>query len=48
LADPERQSRWKNSIEPMEPRKFRMLMNHKYMRSLVEPGEAVGLLASQG
>ncbi|KAJ7129444.1 hypothetical protein C8R44DRAFT_776823 [Mycena epipterygia] len=27
---------------------FRMLMNVKYMRSLVEPGEAVGLLASQG
>ena len=24
------------------------LMNHKYMRSLVDPGEAVGLLASQG
>ncbi|KAF5333685.1 hypothetical protein D9611_002553 [Ephemerocybe angulata] len=29
-------------------RSFRMLMNAKYMRSLVEPGEAVGLLASQG
>ncbi|KAK0461936.1 uncharacterized protein EV420DRAFT_137191 [Desarmillaria tabescens] len=27
---------------------FRMLTNVKYMRSLVEPGEAVGLLASQG
>ncbi|KAF8631529.1 hypothetical protein AX15_002287 [Amanita polypyramis BW_CC] len=27
---------------------FRLLMNVKYMRSLVEPGEAVGLLASQG
>ena len=27
---------------------FRNLMNVKYMRSLVEPGEAVGLLASQG
>jgi DNA-directed RNA polymerase beta' subunit len=27
---------------------FRLLMNLKYMRSLVEPGEAVGLLASQG
>ncbi|KAF8639898.1 hypothetical protein AX17_001150 [Amanita inopinata Kibby_2008] len=26
---------------------FRLLMNVKYMRSLVEPGEAVGLLASQ-
>ncbi|KII94929.1 hypothetical protein PLICRDRAFT_169633 [Plicaturopsis crispa FD-325 SS-3] len=27
---------------------FRVLMNVKYMRSLVDPGEAVGLLASQG
>ncbi|GJN87219.1 hypothetical protein Rhopal_000164-T1 [Rhodotorula paludigena] len=27
---------------------FRSLMNMRYMRSLVEPGEAVGLLASQG
>lgn len=27
---------------------FKLLMNVKYMRSLVEPGEAVGLLASQG
>lgn len=27
---------------------FKMIMNVKYMRSLVEPGEAVGLLASQG
>ncbi|KAK0190723.1 hypothetical protein F5146DRAFT_1045469 [Armillaria mellea] len=27
---------------------FKMLTNVKYMRSLVEPGEAVGLLASQG
>ncbi|KIK92292.1 hypothetical protein PAXRUDRAFT_830087 [Paxillus rubicundulus Ve08.2h10] len=34
--------------EPMKPRYFRMLMNVKYLRSLVEPGEAVGLLASQG
>ncbi|KAJ6598841.1 hypothetical protein DFH09DRAFT_1388152 [Mycena vulgaris] len=30
------------------PGNFRLLMNVKYMRSLVEPGEAVGLLASQG
>ncbi|KAF8471484.1 beta and beta-prime subunits of DNA dependent RNA-polymerase [Gautieria morchelliformis] len=29
-------------------RNFRQLMNVRYMRSLVEPGEAVGLLASQG
>ncbi|KAF9464350.1 hypothetical protein BDZ94DRAFT_1162001 [Collybia nuda] len=41
--------------EPMRQRKdlvlphnFRTLMNVKYMKSLVEPGEAVGLLASQG
>jgi hypothetical protein len=27
---------------------FKLLMNMKYMRSLVDPGEAVGLLASQG
>lgn len=27
---------------------FRSLMHLRYMRSLVEPGEAVGLLASQG
>lgn len=27
---------------------FRKIMNAKYMRSLVDPGEAVGLLASQG
>lgn len=28
--------------------RFQALMNIKYMRSLVDPGEAVGLLASQG
>jgi DNA-directed RNA polymerase I subunit RPA1 len=34
---------------PLVPNtRFRMLMNVKYMRSLVDPGEAVGLLASQG
>lgn len=27
---------------------FQLLMSMKYMRSLVDPGEAVGLLASQG
>ncbi|KAL0949316.1 hypothetical protein HGRIS_009392 [Hohenbuehelia grisea] len=32
----------------IQPGNFRLLMNVKYMRSLVEPGEAVGLLASQG
>ncbi|KAI6130350.1 hypothetical protein EDD16DRAFT_1689702 [Pisolithus croceorrhizus] len=34
--------------EPMKSRYFRLLMNVKYLKSLVEPGEAVGLLASQG
>ncbi|KZT13040.1 beta and beta-prime subunits of DNA dependent RNA-polymerase [Laetiporus sulphureus 93-53] len=29
-------------------KQFKLLMDIKYMRSLVEPGEAVGLLASQG
>lgn len=29
-------------------RHFKLVMNVKYMRSLVDPGEAVGLLASQG
>ncbi|GBE80006.1 DNA-directed RNA polymerase I subunit rpa1 [Sparassis crispa] len=33
---------------PVSSKHFRLLMNVKYMRSLVEPGEAVGLLASQG
>jgi DNA-directed RNA polymerase beta' subunit len=33
---------------PVPNLRFRMLMNVKYMRSLVDPGEAVGLLASQG
>ena len=31
----------------MSGKNFRLLLNFKYMRSLVEPGEAVGLLASQ-
>jgi RNA polymerase Rpb1, domain 5/RNA polymerase Rpb1, domain 4/RNA polymerase Rpb1, domain 3 len=34
--------------ELMSSRNFRSLLSFKYMRSLVEPGEAVGLLASQG
>lgn len=38
----------KRRQHPMKPRHFRLLMNVKYLRSLVEPGEAVGLLASQG
>lgn len=40
--------RFKSRRKPVSYRDFRDLMNHKYMRSLVEPGEAVGLLASQG
>ncbi|CCM05554.1 uncharacterized protein FIBRA_07781 [Fibroporia radiculosa] len=35
--------------KPLLPMKhFKLLVNVKYMRSLVDPGEAVGLLASQG
>jgi DNA-directed RNA polymerase I subunit RPA1 len=36
------------SIQNLSGTKFRALMNLKYMQSLVEPGEAVGLLAAQG
>ncbi|KAJ7752736.1 hypothetical protein DFH07DRAFT_1061572 [Mycena maculata] len=39
---------YKSSRTLAHPSNFRLLMNVKYMRSLVEPGEAVGLLASQG
>ncbi|KAJ6628876.1 hypothetical protein B0H10DRAFT_2209314 [Mycena sp. CBHHK59/15] len=39
---------FKSSRTLAHPGNFRLLMNVKYMRSLVEPGEAVGLLASQG
>ncbi|KAF9268176.1 beta and beta-prime subunits of DNA dependent RNA-polymerase [Marasmius fiardii PR-910] len=39
---------WKSRKERIEARHFRLLMHLKYMKSLVEPGEAVGLLASQG
>ncbi|KIJ70148.1 hypothetical protein HYDPIDRAFT_78326 [Hydnomerulius pinastri MD-312] len=38
----------KRKKEPMKSKHFRLLMNIKYLRSLVDPGEAVGLLASQG
>lgn len=48
LADKEKTPSHKNRRALMDPKQFRILMNHKYMRSLVEPGEAVGLLASQG
>ena len=33
---------------PLHKKAFRLLTSVKYMRSLVEPGEAMGLLASQG
>jgi DNA-directed RNA polymerase I subunit RPA1 len=33
---------------PVAVSRFRAIMNVKYMRSLVDPGEAVGLIASQG
>ncbi|KAJ7178928.1 hypothetical protein C8R46DRAFT_1071922 [Mycena filopes] len=39
---------YKSSRKLVHPTNFKLLMNVKYMRSLVEPGEAVGLLASQG
>ncbi|KXN89562.1 DNA-directed RNA polymerase I subunit rpa1 [Leucoagaricus sp. SymC.cos] len=39
---------FKRRHEKMTAYNFKMLVNVKYMRSLVEPGEAVGLLASQG
>ncbi|KAI9101842.1 hypothetical protein DFS34DRAFT_683946 [Phlyctochytrium arcticum] len=35
------------SGEPIPDARFKMLMNLKYMTSLAEPGEAVGLLAAQ-
>jgi DNA-directed RNA polymerase I subunit RPA1 len=34
--------------EKLSSHVYRMLMNVRYMRSLADPGEAVGLLASQG
>ncbi|THH14387.1 hypothetical protein EW146_g5928 [Bondarzewia mesenterica] len=33
---------------PLASKKFKLLMNFKYLRSIIEPGEAVGLLAGQG
>lgn len=54
-ANPQDLLKTKDSPEPsfksrrkqLNAHNFRLLMNVKYMRSLVEPGEAVGLLASQ-
>lgn len=48
LADSKSTKNWKSRKDPLSTKNFRSLMHHKYMRSLVEPGEAVGLLASQG
>lgn len=42
------ESHIRRSDELITIKTFRHLMNLKYMRSLVEPGEAVGLLASEG
>lgn len=42
------ESRLRSRKQAILPSNFRLLMNIKYLRSLVEPGEAVGLLASQG
>jgi DNA-directed RNA polymerase I subunit RPA1 len=39
---------WNSRYELVPQQRLRDLLNIKYMRSLVEPGEAVGLLASQG
>lgn len=38
----------KRRYPPIPGARFRLLGNVKYMKSLVDPGEAVGLLASQG
>ncbi|CAG8733632.1 15928_t:CDS:2, partial [Acaulospora colombiana] len=43
------QTNQRETIKPvLSAKMFRSLMSVRYMRSLVEPGEAVGLLASQG
>ncbi|KAF5387629.1 hypothetical protein D9615_000576 [Tricholomella constricta] len=44
----ESEDRLKSGKQPIRSANFRLLMNVKYLRSLVDPGEAVGLLASQG
>lgn len=44
----ELEEKFTRSQDLITSKHFRLLMNMKYMRSLVEPGEAVGLLASQG
>ncbi|KAJ1302520.1 hypothetical protein OPQ81_002837 [Rhizoctonia solani] len=41
-------SKLRSRQEKMPAAQFKLLMNVRYLRSLVEPGEAVGLIASQG
>lgn len=48
LVEKKEKPRFPTRYEPMLTKHFQPLMNVKYLRSLVEPGEAVGLLASQG
>lgn len=48
IQDKKRKERFRRRHPLITPSHFKLLMNFKYMRSLVEPGEAVGLLASQG
>ncbi|KAJ3741485.1 RNA polymerase I largest subunit [Lentinula detonsa] len=48
LIEGDFQEKWNSRKTLSGAGTFRMLMHVKYMRSLVEPGEAVGLLASQG
>lgn len=37
-----------SSKAPLDPERFRALVSVLYLRSLIDPGEAVGLLAAQG
>ncbi|KAF7332255.1 DNA-directed RNA polymerase subunit [Mycena kentingensis (nom. inval.)] len=48
IQDKAKEELYQSSRTLARSKHFRTLMNVKYMRSLVEPGEAVGLLASQG
>ncbi|KAB5591960.1 DNA-directed RNA polymerase [Ceratobasidium theobromae] len=41
-------TKWQSRQGQMPGAVFKMLMNVRYLKSLAEPGEAVGLLASQG
>lgn len=41
-------SRLQSSKQALDPERFRALVSVLYLRSLIEPGEAVGLLAAQG